>query len=166
MQQPPSSPEAQLQWLVDRAAVADVLTALARRADIRDYQGMVDLFADDGIIVVPFGSGSMPARDLGPATEKIFEQYEATHHLLGNIEIDIDGDTARSHHYVLATHLPSRERPNEHADIGAWYDNEYRRTLAGWRLTTLDLGFVYSSGLAFQPGDPGERDAQLSGAAS
>jgi uncharacterized protein (TIGR02246 family) len=154
MQAPPTQRDEQIQWLVDRAAIADVLTALAHRADTKDYAGMADLFTDDGYIVVPYGDGRLPATDLAEITRQIFTGYGQTHHMLGNVEIEIDGDTATSHHYVLATHVIDPSRPSEHADIGAWYDNDYRRTEAGWKLHKLDLIFVYADNLMFEPGDP------------
>jgi hypothetical protein len=71
-----------------------------------------------------------------------------------NVSVTIEGDTARTNHYLQATHVPSTARPGQHADIGGWYDNTCRRTAEGWRFVTVDLTFIWSDGIPFEPGDP------------
>jgi hypothetical protein len=149
MQQPPNSADAQLQWLVDRAAIADVLTAMPNRANSKAYESIPELFTDDGVIEVPYAT--IPAAEIPERVGHILGGFDATHHMVSNLEIDIDGDEARSHHYLRAVHVPHAEHPDQHADYGAVYDNEYRRTPAGWRLSKVRLRFVFSEGLPFEP---------------
>ena len=156
MQVAPTVLEHQVRWLVDRAEITDLLIAVARRADNREFDRIAELFTKDGYIVLPYGDGHLPASRIGDMCRKIFAGYARTHHLLGNFAIEIDGDSAVSHHYVLATHVPDADNPSAHADIGGWYDMDQRRTENGWRLHTLDLKFIYADNLRFQPGDPAE----------
>ena len=156
MQVAPQDLAQQVRWLVDRAEITDLLVAIGRRADSREFDRLAELFTDDGYIVLPFGDGHLPASGIGDMCRRIFTGYARTHHLLGNFAIEIDNDTAVSHHYVLATHVPDPDNPSAHADIGGWYDMAQRRTENGWRLHTLDLKFIYSDNLPFQPGDPGD----------
>jgi ketosteroid isomerase-like protein len=148
-----TSTEAQIAWLTDRAQIHDLLLSYARCADTKDWKGYADLFADDGRIVWPHGG--IPKHAIAASIERILEPYEMTHHLFSNIGIEIDGDTARTNHYLHATHVASANAPGQHADIGGWYDNEFRRTPEGWRFTSLDLTFVWSAGDVFEPGIPG-----------
>ena len=148
----PVSVEEQIAWLTDRAQLHDLLIAYARRADTKDWVGFADLFADDGRIVLPFGS--ITKDEMAGSVERVLAPFEGTHHLFANIGIEIDGDTARTNHYLQAVHVASADTPSRHADIGGWYDNTYRRTPDGWRFVSVDLTFVWSDGDAFEPGDP------------
>jgi hypothetical protein len=144
--------EEQVAWLTDRTQIHDLVLSYARVADSKDWQGYADLFAEEGRIIWPYGD--IPKKDIARSIARILEPFEATHHMLTNIGITIDGDTARTHHYLQSVHLPVASEPGQHSDVGGWYNNEYRRTPAGWRIVSLDLTFVWTSGLPFQPGDP------------
>ena len=47
--------EEQIQWLMDRAEIHDLIMAYARYVDTKDWEAFADLFADDGCIILPFG---------------------------------------------------------------------------------------------------------------
>ena len=141
-----------LTWLIDRAQVHDLLLAYARCVDTKDWDSFADLFAPEGELVTPFGS--IGHDQLARAIESMLRPFGATHHMFANIGIEIDGDIARSNHYLQATHLPDPTVTGAHAVIGGWYNNTYRRTDNGWRFVTIDLSFVWSDGMPFEPGDP------------
>lgn len=147
-----TSLEENVQTLVDRAEIHDLLLAYARCADTKDWAGFADLFADDGHIILPFGK--LEKADMARATAAVLSPFEETQHLFSNISIAIDGDSATTNHYLQATHVPSAREQGIHADIGGWYDNTCRRTAKGWKLVSVGLTFVWSDGIPFQPGDP------------
>jgi SnoaL-like domain len=149
MQLVPTSADAQLQWLVDRAAITDVLTAMPNRANAKAFDSIRELFTEDGVIEVPYAT--IPAAEIPERVGRIIGAFDATHHMVSNIEIEIDGDDARSHHYLHAVHIPDAEHPDQHADYGAIYDNEYRRTPGGWKLSRVHLRIVFTDGLPFEP---------------
>jgi uncharacterized protein (TIGR02246 family) len=148
----PISVEERITWLTDRAQIHDLLLSYARCADTKDWTGFADLFAEDGRLVLPFGS--IGKDEIAASAERILAPYEATHHLFANVGIDIDGDSARTNHYLQAVHLPSASTSSRHEDIGGWYNNTYRRTPDGWRFVSVDLAFVWSAGDVFEPGNP------------
>jgi hypothetical protein len=150
MQAPPTDPTDQLRWLVDRAAITDLLTALPSCANMKLYDTIPDLFTEDGIIEVPYAT--IPAADIPERVAKILGPFDATQHTVGNVAIEIDGDTATSRHYLYAVHVPDSVRSDQHADYGAVYNVDYRRTAAGWRIARVQLAFTYTSGLPFEPG--------------
>ena len=58
-------------------------------------------------------------------------QLESTQHFVGNLTVQVDGDTASMSSYVQATHY--------HADGRTWttggrYDDELVRAADGWRI--------------------------------
>lgn len=56
IQPPPTELAQQVQWLVDRAAISDLIVEFARCLDVRDWEGYVANFADDGVLELPFAS--------------------------------------------------------------------------------------------------------------
>ena len=47
---PPTDPVAQVQWLVDRAAISDLLNDVARALDDLDWEGYASNYTDDGVL--------------------------------------------------------------------------------------------------------------------
>jgi hypothetical protein len=150
MQAPPTNPADQLRWLVDRAAITDLLTALPSRANMKQFDAIPELFTEDGIIEVPYAT--IRAAEIPERVAKILSPFEATQHTVGNVAIEIHGDEATSRHYLHAVHVPRSAQPDQHADYGAVYNVVYRRTAEGWRIARVRLTFTYTSGLPFEPG--------------
>jgi len=146
--------EDQVQWLVDRARISDLLHEFALALDTKDWHAYVETYADDGVLELPWATlerselADFVARDLG--------RFHATHHVSANHSIEIDGDTARSRSYVLAMHV--LDPPDQATQWlgGGWYDNEYRRTDHGWRLTRVRITPVWDIG-ARPPGEGDQR---------
>jgi hypothetical protein len=152
MQVPAEFSEERLQWLVDRAQIHDLVVSYARCADEKDWEGFAELFSDEGRLVLPFGD--ITKDQMAESGERILRPFGSTHHMFTNFAIEIEGDTARSRHYLQATHVLDAAEKGQHADIGGWYDNEYRRTPDGWRFVSVNLTFIWSDGEPFAPGDP------------
>lgn len=144
--------EEQVQWLTDRAQIHDLVLQYARTADTKDYEGYANLFSDDGRILWPLGR--IDKKDIARSISVILGPFERTHHLFANIGIEIEGDTARSNHYLQAVHVGSGADSGDHADIGGWYNNHYRRTPDGWKIVSVELNFIWSGGSEFNPGSP------------
>lgn len=150
----PKDPQDQLQWLVDRADITDHVVRYARCIDTQDWQGWAELFTDDGILEVPFDNVTKDR--LASFLAKNLQHYPATQHMMSNFEISIDGDVARSRHYLHSSHIPDEDEPMRHSDVGGWYDADYRRTVDGWRFTRVSLTFLWQDGELFVPGAEGE----------
>jgi hypothetical protein len=143
----PRTPEAQLQWLVDRALIGDVLIRYARCADTKDWAGIAALFSEDGTVISPFGD--FPGRQFESIAAPLMEPFWATHHISSNHAIEVDGDRASSRSYLQAIHLTDPGDPSVHADIGGWYDHTFERVDGRWLIASMDLSFVWSDGVPF-----------------
>jgi hypothetical protein len=150
MQAPPSSLEEQVQWLVDRAQISELLVEYARAVDARDFDTLTSSFIDGGTLALPFFT--LSKEEIAPKSIEGLSPYVATHHLSANHAIKIDGDTASSRSYVVAVHVPDGEDLDRHGDIGGWYDCTYRRTPEGWRFVEVRLTGVWTQGAADLPG--------------
>jgi ketosteroid isomerase-like protein len=142
--------EQQVQWLVDRALISDLLHSFARALDTKDFAAYVDNYTEDGTIELPQPSSTTGGKLLMRRDEMLAKvphslaKYSATHHLSSNHQITINGDTASSRSYLQAVHVGAT--PLDHWDGGGWYDSSYRRTAAGWKFVTVKLTVVWLSG--------------------
>lgn len=143
---PPAGSAAQLQWLVDRAAIRDLLIDFARALDDRDWEGYAGNYAPDGELAI-----SPTVRHTGRAGLADFVaaglgRYAGTHHISSNHTIAVDGDTATTRSYLIAAHVLDAADPSRHADGAGWYRCRLRRTDEGWRFTHVSLEIRYVSG--------------------
>jgi uncharacterized protein (TIGR02246 family) len=144
----PTTPEAQLAWLVDRAQISDVLITYARCADTADWDGVAALFTEDGTFTTPFGP-PFRGRDFASVSGPVMAQFAATHHMSTNHAIEIDRDRATSHSYLQAVHLTRQGDLSAHADIGGWYEHTFARRDGRWLIAAMELKFVWTAGEPF-----------------
>jgi ketosteroid isomerase-like protein len=134
--------EQQVQWLVDRALISDLLYSFARALDTRDFATYVDNYAPDGVVELP--GFSMQRSEMLERVPRSLARYSATHHISSNHQITIAGDTAESRSYLQAVHVGATQ--TEHWDAGGWYDCTYRRTPEGWKFVRVKLTAVWRNG--------------------
>ncbi len=166
MTQDPGSLLDQVHYLLDRAAVSDTLIAFARAIDTRDWEGYADLFTEDGVLELPFrepdGSPAGHAGRHGMAdyVRAGLGVYTATHHLSGNHQITLHGDTATTVSYCQCIHRLDND-PGNVWELGGWYTCALRRGAEDtWRFTRVHLDAVWQHGSPLPPGplaDEGSR---------
>lgn len=139
-----------LATLLDERAITAVLNHYARALDTRDWELLASLFTPDA--VVDYSAEGGPVCE-GPAAvvadcRADFAGLDATHHLIGNVAIAIEGDEARArcelhawHHRVAAPH-------GDALLLAGGYEDRLVRTGAGWRIAHRALR------VAFQTGSP------------
>jgi uncharacterized protein (TIGR02246 family) len=143
---PPTDPARQLQWLVDRAAISDLLIDFARALDDRDWEGYAANYAPEGELGFD-GHVVHAGRDgLAEFARGGLGRYAGTHHVSSNHAIAVDGDRATTRSYLIATHILDAAEPGRHADGAGWYRCELRRTDEGWRFTRVMLEVTHVSG--------------------
>jgi len=141
-------------------AAANALYRFFAAVDKREWDAAKELMhAPFHLDYSSFGGGD--AADLDPAVilegwEAFLPGFDVTHHQLGNVDLEVDGDSAVAEFYGTATHL---------IDERAWVVvGTYRATLAadsgGWRLTGLRFRFKYQLG---DTGLPEEALARIAG---
>ena len=149
MNHPPKDPDRQLQWLVDRAAISDLIVAMARALDERDGSAYAELFTDDGVLEL--GELRIVGRDaLAEGVGHNLGGYGAVWHLSSNHGIEIDGDDARVRSYVIGVHRHGDDLAH-HADMAGWYDSTLQRTSAAWRFASVSARVIWTSGSGSLP---------------
>jgi hypothetical protein len=140
----PEDPALQLQWLVDRAQISDLLVSMARTLDDRDGAGYAALYVEDGVLEL--GEMRLQGREaLAASVAQNLGGYGAVWHLSSNHAIDIDGDRARTRSYVIGAHR-RRDDLNQHADMAGWYDATVTRTNDGWRFESVSASVIWMDG--------------------
>jgi hypothetical protein len=137
----------QVQWLVDRALISDLLYSFARSLDTRDFATYVGNYSEHGYIELPQPTGGTFVLKRAQMSEKVpasLSKYSATHHISSNHQIEINGDTALARSYLQAVHVG--KTPSDHWDAGGWYDCTFERTSAGWKFQRVKLTAVWLSG--------------------
>lgn len=131
-----SSIEARLQALEDREAIRQLKARYFFCCDRKDPAGMRACFVD-GPMHIDYGVvGSFDNAD---ALVKIYTEIGCQPHMVEmhhgvNPQIELSGaDTARGNwslHYVLID-----TRQNQLTQLGGYYEDEFRRTPSGWRIS-------------------------------
>jgi uncharacterized protein (TIGR02246 family) len=122
-----------LQKLLDRQAVADVMTRYAAAIDETDMTSFAELFLDDVEVVGFAGEPLSGAASWIGFVERTLDGFTATQHMLGPQLAEIDGDTANARTDLQAIHVlkqPKGEvftlwgtyktRMKKQPDSGAW----------------------------------------------
>jgi len=124
----------ELRVLVDRQAIVDVIHAYCRNVDCVDAPAVARLFTTD--CVVDYGPGlGGPTHGSAALEARLatgLPRFAATSHHVSNIEIELDGDRARSVTYLYAWHRFPDDTPDAH--LFAQYHDRFVRTDDGWRI--------------------------------
>ena len=119
--------------LLAERAIARALTRIARAMDARDWDGLAAELTDDA--TAELGTG--PLNDPDAIIALIRSYLDAcgpTQHLLGNLLVDVEGDTASSRCYVSDLHLgPSGKQDVTFATLGDYHD-QWRCIDGRWKL--------------------------------
>ena len=129
------SVEERLQRLEDLEAIRALIAEYRRALDEKDFEAYAALFGDDGEFVTDGRRVRGRAEILAmlaqlQSTGALTERAGDDRHLVANVEIAVDGDraTARSTWVYL-----TREGEEPTLAMVGHYDDELRRTAAGWR---------------------------------
>lgn len=150
-----SSIERRLRVLEDIEAIRTLKANYLARCDAKDPAGMRACFVD-GPVAIDYGV--IGRFDRADALVDIFRQvgchdYMVEMHHGVNPQIQVDGDSARGtwglHYQLINT------RENSLTQLGAYYEDEYRRTPDGWKMSATRC--VVTSTLVLQLGADGVR---------
>jgi 3-phenylpropionate/cinnamic acid dioxygenase small subunit len=132
----------------DQQQVIRVLNRYALCLDNRDWQGLEDVFVEEA--TASYGGRPVTGR---PAVvewvSRFLDVCGPTQHLLGNYEIQIEGDRATSTTQARVVHVGAgdRARLTPYESIGT-YSDQLVRTARGWRIAHRDFD------VRIQLGDP------------
>lgn len=138
----------QLQVLLDKQAITEVINKHARSLDRMDGELMKSTYWADAIEehqdpIYPdlFHYNDNAHAFVEPAMEG-FKALKATQHRISNILIEVDGDKATAESYVWAYHVHTEEGVDKEGILGGRHYYKFERRNGEWkishRLTVFD----------------------------
>ncbi|MCX2982338.1 nuclear transport factor 2 family protein [Halieaceae bacterium IMCC14734] len=110
------------------------LIRFARAMDTRDWSALDTITVDN--IEADLGAGELSGREAMVINMRSFlDACGPTQHLLGNIIVEVDGDTATSEAYVSDMHVGVGERAGESFSTLGDYHDHWRRLDGRWLMT-------------------------------
>lgn len=147
--------EFEVQQIIDRTAISDVVHAYATGLDRRDWKLFRSIFID--VIEMDFRSVGLRAARVDADewvrdAKRLFAGFEATQHTSTNHVHEVNGDQAICTSNMQATHFVANE-PNDNLEngancwtIGGYYINELVRRADGWKLAKVTLVVTWQTG--------------------
>lgn len=135
----------------DEREIVAVLNRLAWALDERSWDEFEQIFTADATAYGADGPG--PA-----AIETTVRTYLGgcgpSQHLLGNHQIDVDGDTARSRTKLRVMHQGLGDRAELTYEVFGYYHDAWARTTDGWRISAreIDVRLQLGDYSVLQPG--------------
>ena len=129
------------------AEIAQLVSDLGLLVDARDWDGLQSLFTDEVDVDYTSLTGGEPQRvppaDLVGGWRQMLEPLAATHHLIGNHSVSLEGDGATVATNVTATHLA---HDGQRWVVGGRYDARARTVDGRWRIAGLTLTVKWQTG--------------------
>lgn len=148
-----------LQDLSDRIEIADLLTRYADAVDRRDWDRYRSVFTPDARIdYTSVGGVAGSVDEVCNWLAEALVMFESTQHMISNIEVELDGDTAAVTAMVInPMKLPDGTVHGTVWTTGGWYHHKLVRTPDGWRSRHLREEASWFQGLPQKPvsGEPG-----------
>ncbi|QIX26491.1 nuclear transport factor 2 family protein [Nocardioides sp. JQ2195] len=118
----------------DEREINRCIIRFARAMDDRDWAEIEKITVED--LTADLGTGALGSRGEVIALMRSFlDDCGTTQHLIGNVLIEIEGDTASSRAYVSDMHLGTGALESQTFRTLGDYHDRWRRTADGWRMT-------------------------------
>jgi hypothetical protein len=139
-----------IQLLVEKQKVIDVITDLFVATDQRDWTTVRNCFAPQVMFDMHSLTGTAPgmvaAKDIVSGWEQGLAPLRAVHHQAGNFKVSVEGNKAVAFCYAMASHfLPNPSGHNTRVFVGS-YDFELKKEGAQWRITMFRFNLKYVEG--------------------
>ncbi len=130
----------------DERDILNQLAEFARILDGRRWQDVPSVF--DESIEFNYGDGQerqgMEALLLNFKT--FLDPCGPSQHLLGSIQLEIEGDSATTRAYVQARHQGAGNKSDLYLDSNGEYVDLWRRGAKGWRIVRRDVNWAMLKG--------------------
>ena len=139
-----------LQSLIERTAISDVVYRYATAVDTRDWSLYRSCFTDN--VEIDFSSWNPEAKATLSSdqwTQMVKEGvsgFEATQHISNNHVHTLEGDRAVCVSYMQAEHFLETDDGMKECTLGGYYTNELVRTDHGWKISKCRLTVTWSRG--------------------
>ncbi len=130
--------------LQDRQEIMDLTIAYTWALDMREFELLRNIFLPEATALLVderIGVDSIIER-----VRSALEPLDASHHLIGNHQVTVDGDRATCRCYLQAQHVRQGTQGGSNYIFAGRYEDNLVRTAAGWRIARRTLVRVWSDG--------------------
>jgi hypothetical protein len=124
-----------LEEISDRLELQDLLIRYSEALDRREFDELDAIFTPDAYLdyrAIGGIDGQYPQVKVW-LVETLPKYFERTAHMVGLPAIKLAGDTATARTFCFNPMVLKGDDPKI-MQVGVWYDDEFVRTAAGWRL--------------------------------
>lgn len=144
-----------LQEISDRMEIQDLLVRYSTAVDRRDWGAFDEIFTTDGRIdYAEMGGASGSVSEIKDWLARAMAPFATFQHMIGNIEIHLDGDRATARTMCHNPMVLARDSGETHVFFcGLWYQDELVRTPRGWRIRSRreERGYFHNLPAGFTP---------------
>lgn len=129
--------------LADERDIRRLIHDYARGADTRNGELFASVFVEEGVLELS-GRETVGRHRLAKIPGML-EQYAKTYHMVHNVIVDVNGDTATGEVYSASHHLrPIEKEMYSDRVMYITYRDNYVRTDEGWRMARrlVDVQFI------------------------
>jgi 4-carboxymuconolactone decarboxylase len=144
-----------LALLLEEREISRLLTSVGRCVDTFDFDGLAELYAEDGELITPWGA-QRGRGGLADHARRDLSKYHALHHVSAGHEIYVvpGAPTARARMTLLATHVTD-EDGRKFMTTGGHYDLELVREHGAWRIQRNTICPAWTLDHDGRPASPG-----------
>lgn len=142
---PEQTPSEMLGWLVDRERVGAVLVRVALSQDAHEWTALGDCFEPDAVYVHPTGQID-GAEGIVDRSRAALGELDASQHLVGSIDVRIDGDVAHTISYFQAQHVRADAPGGQLYTVGGTYADTLVRRGDTWRISRRVQTYTFRDG--------------------
>lgn len=130
--------------VVDQQEIADVIYRYCRGIDRCDFELVRSCYHPDAID--DHGDFRGGVDDFIAFVQQGLPRFERTMHFIGNVLVEVQGDSARAESYVVAHHRmrASSTKPERDFDVGLRYVDDFERRDGEWRIAARVCVFDWS----------------------
>jgi ketosteroid isomerase-like protein len=125
-----------VQELTDRREIEDQIIAYAYAVDFHNWDELDTIFTEDATLdFTATGGEKGDLEEIKKFFDRALNLFSGHQHLMTNMQVTIDGDTARSRttcHNPM--YLAAGDGKQHVMFVGIWYLDTWRRTPQGWRI--------------------------------
>lgn len=135
-----------VQLLLDERDITRLCYRYGTALDARDWAGLRTCFTDDAVTVYE-GLGEFQGyAAIEQVCQGALSPLDRSHHVITNVLVDVDGDTATAQCYLQAQHVKAGTAGGELYMIAGRYTDRLTRTPDGWRFARRALETWWTDG--------------------
>lgn len=125
-------------FITDERCILNALGDFARIIDRKQWARIGEVFAEDVVFNYGDGQEQQGMEALRTQFTKYLDVCGPSQHLLGTIQLELDGDQAVTRAYVQARHIGKDEKAHLCFDTNGEYIDRWARRADGWRIVRRD----------------------------